>query len=63
VGTVSTPFGDVWPSELDRRARRADLTLRARRGGGSGEPRTSDSRAHSVSERPRVRRAGVAGVA
>jgi hypothetical protein len=50
---LSIPFRYAWPSELDLMAQMAGMRLRDRWSGWSGEPFTSESRAHvSVWEKP-----------
>lgn len=50
---LSIPFRYVWPSELDLMAQLAGMELRARWGGWSKEPFTSESRMHvSVWRKP-----------
>jgi SAM-dependent methyltransferase len=50
---ASTPFRDVWPSELDLMARLAGMRLRERWSGWNREPFTSESTKHvSVWEKP-----------
>jgi SAM-dependent methyltransferase len=53
VERVSVPFRYVWPAELDLMAELAGLTLRARWGGWTREPFTSESENHvSIWEKP-----------